>query len=96
MQAPLEVVALDHERPGDLAVLAALPRRTDVHEQRALTDEACGLPRRVPLDGGTRVGEQVVDGSELRRHEARRSATDAGAGAGASGSSVHAWASLTS
>ena len=93
VQPPLQVVALDDQRAGDLALHRALPHRPDVDQPRAALD---ARPR--PGRASTRSRRErasassVVDGGEAgrcgvgRRHEAERTSDTEAPGSARSGS----------
>jgi AcrR family transcriptional regulator len=61
IEPPLQVVALDHGRAGNLALLRPLPGRPDIHQERACLLLAERLLRRHPVQPGARLGEDLLD-----------------------------------
>jgi hypothetical protein len=61
VEAPLEHVALDDQRAGNLTLLHPLRVRPDVDQQRAGGRSGVGLLRRVALQPCMGGGEQGVD-----------------------------------
>jgi hypothetical protein len=62
VEAPLEHVALDDQRPGDLTLLLALGGRAVVDQQAAAGDHGRGLRRLHAPEPGPRLVEEPVDG----------------------------------
>jgi hypothetical protein len=60
VQPPLQVVALDHQRIGQLALLGALPARTGVHQDRAGIHQLRGPLRAGAIQPGPGRGQQFV------------------------------------
>ncbi len=61
VEAPFQVVALDDQRPGNLAELGPLGRRPDVDQQAAVVSDLLGLVRVHPAQAEARLGQQAVD-----------------------------------
>jgi len=61
IEAPLQDVALDHQRKRHLAVFGALRRRADVDQQGALFDQRQGVLGGMALDARPRPGYQLCD-----------------------------------
>ena len=66
VEPPLEDVPLDHDRLRHLALGRALGRRADVDEQRARRQGVPRVGRVEPVQPGTGVGQDVVDGPAAR------------------------------
>src|SRR6185503_12520497 len=64
MQSPFQVIALDDQRPGDLTLGRPLPGRPDVHQLGAGGDRGGRLVRIEPVQAGTGVRQQLIDGGE--------------------------------
>src|SRR5712691_4691896 len=60
VQPPFEMVALDDDRPGNLAVGAALELRTGVHQDGAALDRVLRLARLETRQPRSRAGEKAV------------------------------------